>query len=973
MMKNFKANFKRDASHLAFLTLTLTLTLAFAFHAFAGVGVTKKQLDRTVSEINSNMSAAVSAEIGRNVDSYVDEITMRAIAGATNFLPSFIEGLGQFAEASRFSLLEFDENSLVFDDSYMSNGVFVSRSHKAYFKASWVSPTNKGFRVESSSYPGIPAGTVFAIDEVPVAQTNHPMRVEGGTLNPVNNGRLVWNRYQIHNADLFSKPLELLWCEWRYDIGVVETNRVISENGLYEAKISIDLPSSVGIYDTYKMEVTENRDGASANWVKPPSGEAHIVTLTDVGGVFRMAVVEGLEEGGRILGTFTLVPTCLTDAEAYAARNGTPKVSALTRLWRSVKALFVPEAVADRSCQIFGADQGVPSFRITWTDENGEELGVTSLPVSRTPPKKRVNDRGVEHDTDVMYVPSPWYTLADWCKVENWVSFPTSYSIYYADALGKYETEKGVRYSVSNRQMNLSTFKALFLDHAGSLKSLYVYPRKVEKRDPCKEGRHSYVHCVCSVCGKEREHEFIGYGDCKRCGREESIFTVDENNEIVEEPGSRSACGFVPDGEEYHGGWHGVGEEIDEAGNRRFCGCFCGHYSDSNDRYFPLGYEGNRAGGGLMHLVLDHLFDMDANDVEWKPGDGYGNDDETTHHATLYCLREEQLDKTSYKVTESHKFYNDDGTYNCRIEGTGHDDYHLVVGMCVKCSQETESMDLHRRETADAGETGACVCVGGVNFPDTPGCGEMHHLYVWTACGELRCLYCLSFDQDSPHLAESEHTGPQPPGASAGDKIVMAGHHRNMNDLEAGTQWGYILRANSPDANGHWCGCGLVQIPHDFIEDPETRDQVCPDILVGSEWWSALGCGWTRAVPDDVGRFDATVTVNEVRGGSDHTLRGRTYSISSFSWNPNRGERPPSPSEIWGDGKDAPTSLPPLNGVDGGNGELSPTVVDFTYLTEISSRWSSDWVWRNSNWEKKGSNFWNAMKWWLMNTPVIFR
>jgi len=965
-MKNFKAHFKRDASYTSHLA-SLALTLAFAFHAFAGVGVTKKQLDRTVSEINSNMSAAVSAEIGRNVDSYVDEITLRAIAGATNFLPSFIEGLGQFAEASRFSLLEFDENSLVFDDSYMSNGVFVSRSHKAYFKASWVCPTNKGFTVASSSYPGIPAGTMFAIDEIPVAHTNHPMRVVNAT--GASSGQLVWNRHLIHNADMFTRPLELLWCEWRYDGGMVDTNRIISESALYDAEIGKDVQSSTTYLTSYKMEVNQSIASTSPNWVNPPSEETHIVTLTDIDGVFRMAVVDSLAEGGRILGTFTLVPSCLTDAEAHAARNGTPKVSALTRLWRSVKALVVPEAVADRYCQVFGADQGVPSFRITWTDENGEELGVTSLPVSRTPPKKRVNDRGEEHDTDEMYVPCPWYTLADWCKVENWVSFPTSYAIYYADALGRYETEKGVRYSVSNRQMNLSTFKALFLDHAGSLKSLYVYPRRVEKRDPCKEGRHSYVHCVCSVCGKQREHEFIDYGDCKRCGREESIFTVDENNEIVEEPGSRSACGFVPDGEEYHGGWHGVGEEIDDAGNRRYCGCFCGHYSDSNERYFPLGYEGNRAGGGLMHLVLDHLFEMDANDVEWEPGDGYGNDDETTHHATLYCLREEQLDKTSYKVTESHKFYNDDGTYNCRIEGAGHDDYHLVVGMCVKCSQETESMDLHRRKIADAGEMGACVCVGGVNFPDTPGCGEQHHLYVWTACGELRCLYCLSLDQDSPHLAESEHTGPQPPGVSAGDKIVMAGHYRNMNDLEAGTQWGYVLRANSPDAKGHWCGCGLVQMHHQFVEDPETRDLVCPDVNVGNEWWTVLGCGWTEHHVIDESDFDTTISCKESRGGTDG-LRSRVYRISSFVWNPDEGGSPPTPDLIWPDKPDRPSSLPPLTGE---HMDLSPTVVDFTYQTEISSEWDSLWEFKEGRWKRKWwrivGDIWNMYR---NMTPIFF-
>ena len=964
-MKNFKAYFKRDASHasrasshLASLTLALAITLTLS--SFAGVGVTKKQLDRTVSEINSNMSAAVSAEIGRNVDSYVDEITLRAIAGATNFLPSFIEGLGQFAEASRFSLLEFDENSLVFDDSYMSNGVFVSRSHKAYFKASWVCPTNKGFTVASSSYPGIPAGTMFAVDEIPVAHTNHPMSVVNASGTP-NGGQLVWSRHLIHNADMFSKPLELLWCEWRYGIGTVETNRIISESALYDAKIGEDVHSSTPYQTVYNMEVVRSDKSASPNWVNPPPGEAHIVTLTDIDGVFRMAVVEDLEEGGRILGTFTLVPTCLNDAEAHIARNGTPKVSALSRLWRSVKALFVPEAVAGRSCQVFGTDQGVPSFCITWTDENGEELGVTSLSVSRTPPKKRVNDRGEEHDTDEMYVPSPWYTLADWCKVENWVSFPTSYSIYYADALGKYETEKGVRYSVSDRQMNLSTFKALFLDHAGSLKLLYVYPRKVEKRDPCKEGRHSYVHCVCSVCGDVREHHYERSGDCFRCTYEESVFRVDENNEIVEDPGSRSACGHVPDGEEYHGGWHGVGEPVDESGNLRYCGCACGHYGDKNERYWPTGYHGSRAGNGLLRLVLDHDFPTDAFGAEWLPGDENSNEQETWHHAELHCRREGC--GTTRQIVEAHQFYEDDGSlHNCSVFGINDENYHGVKGYCMKCAIETETVDLHRRLLPDEGSGGeSCTCVGGVRF-DTEGCGEVHHHYVVTACGEVRCLYCLAYSEGSPRLNDLEHTGVQPV-CSSGDTIILANATYPWTDAEP--ERGVVLRARKANAQGHWCGCGLVQLEHNWVRDPDTGEVSCPDKRPPGfyeYWWASFGCGYVRDDPDGGNAdYDVKVSVEDVRGGSGSN-RGRTYRIGSFSWNPEKGEQPPSPSDLWPDDPNAPTSLPPLNGGSDEMDSLALTVVDFTYLTEFSSRYDTVWTWKDGGWERVGISVWNAVK-----------
>ena len=960
---------KRRGEFLFFLSALSAVF--FGSVAFAGIGVTRRQLDKAVDGINSNMSQMVSAEIGRNVDGYVDEITLRAIAGATNFLPSFIEGLGQFAEASRFSLLEFDEKSLVFDDSYMSNGVFVSRTHKAYFTASWVSPTNKGFTVASSSYPGIPAGTLFAIDETPVESAESPMRVENSTGMPTDGSRHVWRRYRIYCADILLKPLELLWCESRYDSGAVDVDRRIAEQGLYRAVLSED--GSTPYQKVYRQDVVRSEGTTSPGWKAPPAGESHIVTLADIDGVFRMAVVEDLGTDGRILGTFTLVPTCLSDAQAHAARHGTEKLSAASRLWRFVKGLFVPDALAARHPEIFSADTGLPLFRIVWTTEGGEELGVTEIPVSRQPPKKRVNDKGEEHDTDEIYVPCPWYTLADWRTVENWISFPTQYTIYYADAGGKHETENGTKFGTSTRQMNVATFKALFLGHVESLESLYVYPRRVEKKDPCKEGRHSYVHCVCSVCGNQREHEFIKYGDCYRCGREECIFTVDENNEIVEEPGSRSACGFVPDGEENHGGWHGVGEIVNTAGSFRFCGCSCGHYSDSNTQYFPLGYEGARAGSGLVHLTLDHDFPTDVADADWVAGDENGDSEDTVHNATLYCRRD---CGSLQKVVESHVFYREDGSYNCYVRGMGEDNYHEVVGVCLKCSQETETADLHRRQMPDEGSGATpCVCIGGVQF-DTEGCGETHHKFEYTACGEIRCLYCLAYSEESPRLSAGEHSGVQPV-CSAGDRIIMA--HEEIPIGGGDARMGVVLRSRLPNDQGHWCGCGLVQLNHNKVKDPDTGETKCPDgYPLGFEgyWWAALGCGHVLSDPEDgTGDYEVKVTVTETRGGGEGGERnGRTYRISSFSWNPDLGEFAPLPSDLWGDDPDAPTSLPPLDGGDESMEEegLAPTVVDFTYLTEIPSEWSVDWEWDDGKWKKKGSSFWDSLKWWLQNTPIIF-
>lgn len=970
MMKNFKANFQRDTHHSSLIShyssLTSTLALTLILSSFGGVGVTKKQLDRTVSEINSNMAAAVSAEIDRNIDGHIERIGRESAMAATNFLPTFIEGLGEFADASQFALTDFTTNSLTFNDTFISNGVFVSIPRKAYFKASWVCPTNKGFTVTSSSYPGIPSGTMFAVDEIPVAHTNHPMRVHNASGAP-NGGQLVWKRHLIHNADMFKKPLELLWCEERHEIGVVETNRIISESALYDAKIGRDVQSSTAYQTVYKMEVVRSGESTSPNWVNSPSSETHIVTLTDIGGVFRMAVVDNLEKGGRILGSFTLVPVCLTDAEAHTARTGTPKLSAGLSVMRFIRKLFVPDAVAARHHDIFTSQAGMPQFCITWTTEDGEVLGESWIAVSRQPRKTKVDDNGMEHDTGEFYVPCPWYTRDDWRTVENWISFPAQYTIYYADSLGRFQTEKGTRYGISNRMINNATFKSLFLGHREMLDSLYVYPRKVEKRDPCKEGRHSYVHCVCSVCGNQREHKFIKSGDCYRCGWEESIFTVDENNEIVEVPGSSSACGFVPDSEEYHGGWHGVGEQVDEAGNLRYCGCSCGHYSDSNDRYFPRGYEGSRAGSGLMHLTIDHLFLTDANDIEWQPGDEFGDKMEDVHHAILHCHRD---CGTTTVIVENHAFYNPDGSlHDCSVYGDGNENYHIVAGTCIKCSEPTSTTDLHRRQLPNEGDGSTpCVCIGGVKF-DTEGCGEVHHLYKVTACGEVRCLYCLAYHEESPRLKSSEHSGVQPV-CSSGDEILVANEQFPVDGSEP--MRGVVLRARVPTEDGHPCGCGLVMLPHNFIENPDTGVFTCPDTKPsGYEmyWWAANGCGLTKTQPDDTdGRYDLTVECEDSRGA--YSLKGRTYRISSFSWNPSKGEQPPTPEQLWPDDKNRPSSLPPL---EEEMGNLAPTVVDFTYATEFTSSWVVDWTWKAGKWVKKNRSFWKNMTGGVWNSLIQFR
>ena len=958
------------------------LVVALGFVVFCAAfgapsqGVTRKQLEKTVDGINSNMSQMVSAEISKNVDGYIDRIAKESAAAATNFLPTFIEGLGTFASLNEFMIEEFTTNSLTFRIHSISNGTFVSERHTAYFTAEWVQPTNHGYQVISSNIPEIPAGTPFLMNPVPIVEGTHPAATLNSTGQPSTRSYFWWATYELQNADIFSKPMELVCLESRYESGAIVTNRVICEKGLYRVVVSAE--SSTPYQTAYKASLVQNESATSPNWTKVPewdrNGRFHILSATFNDGVFKMAAMDDISHGdednddiGEIFGTFTLVPCGLNDAQAETARNGSPKVSALRRAWRRICQVFVSDAHAD-DWNVFADAAGMPIFRVTWRTKKGDYIGEYDFPISKTPPMTKVDDKGQIYSGPDTFNPFPWYPLHYWCDIEQWLTFPVTYCIYYATSSGGFVNDMGIRYSTSWRSMHIAQFKNLFLGCAEGLRSIYRYPSKVEKTDPCATGKHPYLHCKCMLCGKVRDHDYQrAPNGCVKCVREEASYTKSDDGEIKINWQSSTICGHIPDGEENHSGWRMVGPPDNvHSEYLMYCGCACGHYSDNNEYYQPQGYQGNRIGpyGGLMHLTLDHEWNENHPDAEnWQPGDENGNDEESMHHARLPCRRDCGARRV---ITEGHNFYKDDGSlWNCSVEYVD-DVYHAVKGECSKCTYPTETIDMHLRVLPDDPEgEDTCRCVGSVTM-NTSGCGELVHKFVVTVCNEIRCLYCLAPRPDFKPIEKDEHYGVQEPGWQAGDRKLRHGQRSPVAGEDTGDAYGYVLRVHAPDEKGHWCGCGLYQVDHNMVDDDDANQQVCPWVS-GLLWWAQPGCGYTRPKETEQGKFDATITT-EYNPRSPYNLQLTAKGNSSFVWRPLTGEAGPTPADLWPGVSNAP-QIPPLPPVE------MVTSVDFTFALEASPiTYTIGYSWDGERWKKQGSqSWWEKIKWWLKNTPILFR
>jgi hypothetical protein len=206
---------------------------------------------------------------------------------------------------------------------------------------------------------------------------------------------------------------------------------------------------------------------------------------------------------------------------------------------------------------------------------------------------------------------------------------------------------------------------------------------------------------------------------------------------------------------------------------------------------------------------------------------------------------------------------------------------------------------------------------------------------------------------------------------NSGDEILCANEEFPVDGSEP--KRGVVLRARAPSEEGHPCGCGLVLLDHNFTEDPDTGIYHCPDVRPpGFEnyWWASLGCGYEHSEPeDDDGNYDLTVACADSRGA--YSLKGRTYRISSFSWNPGKGEEPPTPEQLWPNDENRPAALPPIGELT--MDSLVPTVVDFTYCTELVFEWIEEWRWDDGEWVKKNRSFWKNMNGGVWNSLILFR
>ena len=570
--------------------------------------------------------------------------------------------------------------------------------------------TNAGMRVVSSSLVETPVGTLFA-----------------------------WNGAGYANALL---PPYALDASWSY----TETTGVVwrtTAAGRY---------ATTNVSTKCFMHLSASTN--SCGWTSQQIGDTWIVR-------------KFADADGSLLGSFTLVPARISDADR-AACLGAASASA-RRAAPSLLSLFFPSAYAspyDEPPSSPNAGDFLLSVEI-----DGLFYEVLMPEPNYFRGVGVVDASGSYYSGDKIFAPAPWESLADWCNPANRWGESVSLSIPFKTPAGNIDYVQ--------KNMNVKRLANAFPELESRLAAMYVYPQEVVAPEPCsrRAGGHNWDHdkfgCVCAQCGERRDCSFGHLNDdtakCQTClnylGFEyEKFYPYDAITYGPSDP----RCGAVSYDKEKHVGWHQGARITNDSGDVNYylyqCTCQCGYF-----------------GGDTMNM---HDF-SDSSRGEWEPGeDDSGANSDNYHHAAIPCARDGC--DGEMVVKELHDCINEDGTVTPgssvfpvkndggEVVACSPDDpaasgqYHGQDGICSKCGTHVSNVAEHAPDPANG-----CLCPCGM------------HIHAETdvpdACGNYRCRRCDAFMRNE--YGEQE------------------------------THSGAVRRDD--DRLYHWCDCGRASEPHE--------------------------------------------------------------------------------------------------------------------------------------------------------------
>lgn len=282
-------------------------------------------------------------------------------------------------------------------------------------------------------------------------------------------------------------------------------------------------------------------------------------------------------------------------------------------------------------------------------------------------------------EEDERYEPDAYYPKGtfDEGRYDLWVLFPFEIVIEYE--------WKGHTIKEVNTIYSFDDFELFNIPYPKVPPYNGNYPKKV-KNDPCKQGMHCYVNCVCTKCKTRRDHSWA-IDNRHVCASCQNLNMEYDDKMIPHETSDK--CDEYPctsENEELHKGWHFVGEQDAE----RECVCSC------------------------ETLKLNH---------NWGEPEGEWIEyDDTYHYKVRNCLRECGAQK---KVYDQHIV---EVKTPMEYRGIGDSFEHEVKGKCQLCTYEGWMLDEHDFPQYN------CTCSK---------CNETHHEWSeWIGCGKYKNRYC---------------------------------------------------------------------------------------------------------------------------------------------------------------------------------------------------------------------------------------
>ncbi|MBQ3746361.1 MAG: hypothetical protein II863_02990, partial [Kiritimatiellae bacterium] len=195
---------------------------------------------------------------------------------------------------------------------------------------------------------------------------------------------------------------------------------------------------------------------------------------------------------GSLLGSFTLVPARISDADR-AACLGAASASA-RRAAPSLLSLFFPSAYAspyDEPPSSPNAGDFLLSVEI-----DGLFYEVLMPEPNYFRGVGVVDASGSYYSGDKIFAPAPWESLADWCNPANRWGESVSLSIPFKTPAGNIDYVQ--------KNMNVKRLANAFPELESRLAAMYVYPQEVVAPEPCSReaGGHTWgtdeFGCVCT-------------------------------------------------------------------------------------------------------------------------------------------------------------------------------------------------------------------------------------------------------------------------------------------------------------------------------------------------------------------------------------------------------------------------------------------------------------------------------------------